>query len=228
MIYAHLATIKSREDNCLQVVNDILPHVDKLYIYFSKGYESIPLWTQSILAGDIQSKIVPILPKNDMGDAGKFERHHEEGYHVTIDDDIFYPKDFIERIVDGCKRHGKPVTFHGRSFGRPPVSSYYKDHVKHYKLTGDVPMDTEVQFPGTGCFCYHTDQVRFSLVDFPKANMADVWVGRKLKGIGCVCLAHDAGWVRLQDVGDDGIWGDYRDSGDDREQCRIVNEYLAA
>lgn len=223
MVIAHVATVAERSSNLAQVINDILPQVSKLYVYLSKGYESVPAWLD-LLRLKHDERIRPILPAYDKGDAGKFACHFEEGYHVTVDDDLFYPPDFVEKLVKGCQRYATPVSCHGRSFGSFPIESYYRSATETYRCLGEVKEDVAVQFPGTGVFCYHTSQIRFALNDFPQKNMADVWAGIKChqQKVRVMCLAHKEGWIRHQPINGGSIWAE--EHNNDQRQTEAVNE----
>src|ERR1700751_3970405 len=55
-------------------------------------------------------------PLGDIADNGKFyEADKVDGYHLTCDDDLIYPKDYIEKIINGIENNNRKavVGFHG-------------------------------------------------------------------------------------------------------------------
>lgn len=194
-ITAMLATIPEREKNMEMVVRGLLPQVDRVCVYLN-GHESPPeicrhprvTW-RGTCAGD-----------PDIGDAGKFA-FDAEGYVLTVDDDLFYPTDYVDTIKAGIDRYGV-VSFHGKRYDDLPVESYYRGFSANYRCLDAVEKDVQVHVPGTGVMGYHTDVVRFSLQDFRHPNMADAWVGLTLHraDVPVWCLAHEAGWIRHQPI----------------------------
>ena len=214
MKIATFATFPERDQFAQRVAEDILPQVDRLQIYFN-GYRAIPDWAK---AGTKESVIHGFLGQgeDDLGDAGKFFLHDEEdAYYIVIDDDLYYPPDFVEQLVAGIEKYGRQVavTFHGRLLN-PALSgrytSYYRGagHVlRSCRTLGTVKQDTYIHCPGTNAFAYHTDTIRFHIDDFKHywpdgRNMADIWTGIKCKaqGVPIVCLAHQQGWITHQPI----------------------------
>lgn len=97
---------------------------------------------------------------------------------LTCDDDLIYPPDYAVYMAKMCDHYGCPVSLMGRRILRP-LSSYYRDkggYIKHDWRTADGKA-VQVDIPGTGVFCYRTDQIRFTWDDFPLLNAADINVG---------------------------------------------------
>jgi hypothetical protein len=93
MIRAHLATFPPRAGILMRAVQSILPQVDRLCICLN-GYKRIP---EEI--GDL-TKVEAMIPETDLKDAGKFAFPvADDDLVFTIDDDIVYPPDHVERML---------------------------------------------------------------------------------------------------------------------------------
>lgn len=195
-VTATLASIPEREANLHTVVECLLPQVDRLAVYLN-GYGPVPRWLRRDRVLVHQSEHEEA---GDLGDAGKFFAVPPPGYHLVCDDDLVYPPDYAARMIGGVERYGRRavVTLHGKRFDRMPAGSYYRGWSSNYRCLDEVREDVPVHVPGTGCMAYHTSAVRFAREDFPRPNMADIWVARKCQAeaVPVFCLAHGAGWLR--------------------------------
>ncbi|WP_421158246.1 hypothetical protein [Aeromonas dhakensis] len=100
-ITAAMATYPAREHIYLDAVNSIIDQVDILYIYFN-GYENIP---DEILHHAKKEKIEYIIsPRSTLRASGKFSWIGTiPGFHLTIDDDIIYPSDYVSGLVNEAR-----------------------------------------------------------------------------------------------------------------------------
>lgn len=239
-IIATVATIRRRQDQLHRVLMDIWPQVDEVYVYlndYAQGDWNPPMAYPNVhpqFSGD-----EPPDPEGNLGDAGKFFPHdlHDNCYYITIDDDLLYPKDFVETLVAGIEKYQRSVavTFHGRVLNpfMSEYTSYYRgvgEQIASGRVLGSVPVDFPVHFPGTGAFAYHTDTIRFDITDFTRywpegRNMADIWAGIKLKKkrVPCICLAHEEKWITHQPINyQDTIFEQTKNK--DADQTRAINE----
>lgn len=204
LVIAHMATFAPRKANAKEVRRAIGPQVDRFWV-----------WDNSERA-------------MDLGDAGKFVWHDVRGYHICVDDDLFYPSDYVEVLVYWINKLGTPVSFHGRELDldNHPWSSYFRTAAKNkYQCLGAVKDVAQIHVPGTGVFGYHTDMIRFDIQDFPNGFMADVWAAKKMHESGVLChvAPHAEGWIKHQPI-DHGttLWALYQ--GKDDVQTRVLNE----
>jgi hypothetical protein len=119
MIIAGMATMPDRLPYLEKVVETIRPQVDVLRVYLN-NFEEVPGFLMSEEACLSQDA------KGDLGDAGKFywiDDQEGVGYshYLTIDDDIGYPDDYVERLAwEFDARQGKAVVgVHGSEFSNP-------------------------------------------------------------------------------------------------------------
>ena len=89
-----MATFPPRSGNLPQVVDRILPQVDRLNVVFNE-YHSVPHKYRN------RPGLCPIIPEEDTKDVGKFYPDVSDAEYVfLIDDDVEYPKDYITEMVD--------------------------------------------------------------------------------------------------------------------------------
>jgi hypothetical protein len=163
-------------------------------VALNDNHNNIPLFLYD-------TKINLFLTDNSLGDAFKFMNlmNTNEGYFLSIDDDLIYPPNYVEYMVGKSKEYGdnKVITIHGRNFSKFPVGSYYRSATERYSCLTKVKNDVKVQFGGTGVMCFHSSLLKIPLSYFRVANMADVWVGKYCieNNIEIICAKHDEGYI---------------------------------
>lgn len=195
-ITASVASMPSRERSLGMVVESILPQVGELWVYLNE-YKKVPSYLN-------HPKIKVFRSQNelgDLGDAGKFYNCHQvEGIHLTIDDDLVYPPDYVTQMVFHIEKHKRKyaITCHGRRFGKMPVASYYRGATENYACLQGQLSDAFVHCGGTGVMAYHTDTLKLSIADFPTANMADIWFAKVANDqkVPILSIAHQRGWIK--------------------------------
>ena len=195
-VWASLAAIPGRREILGRVVESLLPQVDRLNVYLN-GWPDVP----DCLLGDPRVVVARSQDHGDLGDAGKmFWVDEAPGYHLSCDDDILYPPDYAERVVEGIRSRGGRVVvgYHGVLL-RPHVESYRRDR-RVFRFGSALEEDTQVHLLGTGVSGWHAPTVRVSRGNFRVPNMADVWLAAlgQQKRLPFVCLRREAGW--LQDI----------------------------
>lgn len=210
MTTANIATLPSREKQLARTIKSLYNQVDLIYIRLN-DYKEAPDWVYD-------NKIRFKTGLNE-GDAAKF-REDAEGYYFTCDDDIIYPPDYVKKLKD--RLDGDIVTIHGKNF-HTPIESYYHGAFDKIRCDNETSTDKIVQIPGTGVMAFHTDTIKFNKEDFPRKNMADIWVGIKAKkeGIKINCIAKPRNWITIQHV-DTSIWEEEHEK--DWFQTRLIND----
>lgn len=203
MIVGKIASYPAREGVLKKSIKKILDQVERLELYLN-DYSTIPEWL---------TKISPKLKiylgrdcKGNLGDKGKF--YNIEKYTMsknkhlifTFDDDILYPKNYVKYMSDvlNCYNYKCCVGVHGYSFIKP-FSDYKKSRVSfHYRKSNKV--NRKVDILGTGTTAFASTLYPLRECDFNQINMADIWLGLKLKQnkISSICVKRDIDW--LQDV----------------------------
>lgn len=183
-----------RIDSLEKTIKSIYNQCDVINVALNDNHDDIPLFLYD-------TKINLYLTDNSLGDAFKFIdlMNTNEGYFLSIDDDLIYPSNYVEYMVGKSKEYGdkKVITLHGRNFSKFPVGSYYKSASERYSCLGKVKNDVKVQFGGTGVMCFHSSLLKIPLSYFRAANMADVWIGKHCieNNIEIICAKHDEGYI---------------------------------
>ena len=198
-IYAHCTTIPGREKALEETIASLLPQVDEIHL-FLHGYNPVEL--PDFLDTDLNPKIKLKydIEWGDNGDSDKFHSVKELlGYMLIVDDDLIYPPDYAERMIESIEKHDRKalITAHGSIMYPLPIANYYMD--RHtYPCLGDVTEEKKVQIGGTGVMAFHSD-IGFD-VDFQgkPVNMADVHVGiwALAKEIPIYVIPHLTGWIQ--------------------------------
>lgn len=196
-----IASIRNREKALEKVIQSlenqtVKPHQINVYL---NDYPRTPEFAKDL---KIKTNFTLGLAKENgnKGDAGKFHKIGEEkGYYLSCDDDLEYPVDYVENLLNGIEyyKRKKILTFHG-SLLRFPVRNYYKNR-KIFHFKHDVPEPVPVHVGGTGVMGFHTDTLKLNLADFKELNMADIWVALQAQEqkIGIVVAPHPEGWIKI-------------------------------
>ena len=217
MITAQLASIPERIETLEKTVKSLRPHVNTVYVALN-GYKDVP----GFLLGD--KNIISILMDNVLGDAGKFyDIEKRKGYILTCDDDIIYPPEYVSYMVNKVDEYQCIVSLLGRVYGTRPIKSFRKGYTENYRCLGDVSEDVVVDLGGTGAMAFHTDHVKVTMDDFPKKNMADIWMAKLAheQGVKIMAVKHRPKFVKYKDY-PDRIWI----HDDDKYQTEVLNSFL--
>ena len=113
-----------------------------------------------------------IILDNSKGDAGKFYFADKlKGYILTCDDDLIYPPDYVDKMIEGVKKYRCACTLHGRDYSRPVIG--FQQAFIGYPCLGDVLNDVKVDVGGDGVMCWHTDFLKVKFSDFKQKNMSN-------------------------------------------------------
>ena len=210
-VFASLATIPARVRGLRAVVEALLPQVDTLGVYLN-GHERVPAFLD-----DERVVVARSRESGDRGDAGKFFwAGARRGYQLVCDDDIAYPEDYVDRLVEGIERYGRraAVGFHG-SVLRDDVVDYHRSRTLLHFSRG-LAADRAVHVLGTGVAGYHASAIGVAPDDFATPDLADLHfalLGQRQR-VPFVCLARPDVWLReLPGFGKDSIYARSRRAG---------------
>lgn len=227
-----MASIKEREALLKISLRSLSEQCREIYVYLN-NYEAVPCWASEF------KNVRFLLGKEhlgDIGDAAKFYAiSSAEKYFISTDDDLEYPKDFVETLLLWQKRLKSKawVTTHGRVLGdiKAPIEGYHlKPHpnTKLFHGLRSVLSPYQVHFGGTGSLCLDVSQHTFPLdylLNSPKNN-ADIWVGLHCMSqkIPIVVIPHAQGWMKQQAT----IKGStiFEKKKETDEPAKHINEYL--
>jgi FkbM family methyltransferase len=196
-ITANMATIPERVDVLPNVVKSIIDQVDELNVYLN-GFTDLP---KCLLHYKI--KVFWSQRENgDLGDAGKFYRVGKtKGYFITIDDDLIYPRDYIQKTIAAIEAYDRKaiISFHGRVLKGVKILNYYsRSSLETYRCLNYVNGDHPVHIGGTGVMGFHYSAIKLDISDFEIPNMADVWLAKKaqMQEIPIMVIGHESEWIK--------------------------------
>ena len=166
----------------------------------------------------------------DLTDNGKFfflKEYKEPVYYLTCDDDIIYPKDYVDTMKKAIDRTNGIVTHHGRIL-TAPVKSYYRGRHKTFRCNGWVNKEKQIHVGGSGVMGWRTDIFNpINIYESENQRMSDLVIALEAakQGIKITILEHPVNYVIVQPVpNEDTIFGQERNG--DIKQTRIAAEVL--
>ena len=191
-----MASIPVRERGMLTVVDQLLPQCDRLYVCLN-DYAVVPA-----RLNDPKIVYKQFMGKEQISDHGKFYWNDQiDGYHFTVDDDILYPKNYVEHTIGQIEHYRRKavVGYHGTllllvNHGRLMISN--KVALQRLRFGDTLPANRQVYMLGTGVLAYHTQTMRY-MYRWLKHGGTDEQVSLfcQQHGIPMVCLAHNEGWL---------------------------------
>lgn len=196
-IYAGMATVAGNEVALRAAVMSLLPQVDGLFLYLN-GYSEVPGFLKGF--DKITCQLDPEGTR--YGDAGKFWglTQVQDAIYLTCDDDILYPQDYVERMVQElaeCKAQAV-LCVHGSLLVQPMEQFYSKGARSVLHFAGELIRRRQVHVPGTGTCAFHSATVYVTLDQFKAPNMADIWLTQHMsqQGIPAFAVPHKSAWLR--------------------------------
>jgi len=228
-VVACMATYPARRHIFLDSINTIIKQVDRLYVYLN-NYDEVP---EEILEHDYSDKIEYILdPSSRLRASAKFSWLSSVNCNViTIDDDILYPSDYVEKLLACSKRYGgnAVIGVHGSIFKK-----YVKDASKCresvFNFQNELSKDTEVHMLGSGTTLFPASVLRYIdaelLLKHPLANDELLAINMRNESISMIALRRDNDWMIGHPDMDYGIFEEKQLNGKIKsEVSKIVSKH---
>lgn len=216
-VTASMAAMPEREQLLEKTVASLLPQIDKLNIYLNE-WDNVPDFLNHEKINAIRSQDA----KGDLGAAGKFFWSREvRGIHLTVDDDIIYPPDYVHQMVECIEKYkGYAISFHGSKMLEEKKFRRREVHHFHRQIDNDIDVD----FIGTGVAGYDSDIVTIVPDDFLSNNWADGWfaIAARKRRIPLKVMAHEGSWIEAQKVTGRNIWAENRKEKNEKQ----INAWL--
>jgi hypothetical protein len=227
-VFVGVASIPSRETWLQTVVQRLLPQARHIGVYLN-GYVEVP----DFLNND-RVTVARSQEHGDIRDNGKFFflDQSESRYYATVDDDILYPPDYLERLA-GFLRNAEQVAavgVHGAIYPHPIIDMFSSRYLVHFE--DSLSHVTPVHLLGTGTTMI--DQVEWGLqfTEFGKPGMADVWFAAAAakRNAGLFVTRRSRRWLEKIDKATTVSGGALFFEGllDDREQVAILEKAVAS
>jgi hypothetical protein len=210
-----IASIPERERMLKKTVDSLISQVDNICVALN-NYDHIP----EFLWDEVYTKLY-----NKKGDSERYWCVDDiEGYILTCDDDLIYPANYVNIMINAVIKYGCVCTLHGRNYDRPVKG--FQQFFRGYPCLGDVMKDIEVDIGGTGVMCWHTDFLKVKYEDFQSANMADIWFSKLCheQKVKIMCITHRQSWLKYQ-YPEDTIWDQENKKGF-KEQTKLLQSFL--
>jgi len=157
-VYAFMATYPGGFEKVGKAINSLLNQskpFDQIILHVN-GEKRPPNLPKS-------SRLKVICSKKDFADNGKF-RHMNglSGYFFTVDDDIDYPNDYVEKMIEHIERFDRTTLIGVHAalipYG-PPISrwSHYRELRRSHVFTQQQASFNFVNVIGTGTMAFHSD-----------------------------------------------------------------------
>jgi hypothetical protein len=215
-----IASLPERKECLEETVFSLYDQIDKIVIGLN-NYDDVPYFLH-------MKKIECYLLDNSLGDAAKFYKIDEytNDYYFACDDDIIYPNNYCETLIQKSKKYNSIIGLHGVNVVKP-VKSYYKNRTVYHGFH-KLNSDTEVDLVATSSCLIDTSILKISLSDFPIPNMADIWLAdlAKKQNIKSYSIERGQGWLKYCDYMEDKwtIYDDFKNKKD-YEQTKIVSKW---
>lgn len=197
-IVACLASIPERVTHLEITIQSIISQIDHLYVYLN-DYPTVPSYLNN-------PKITYFLSQDhgDMAAAGKFYMIDtvKDGYYLCLDDDIIYPEDYVDKMVNTLVKYNNSVavSVHGSMFGEP--LEWYFERTTVFPFKDGMSSDKFVTLIGSGCLAFYRPSIKLTFSDFFPKVMCDLTFSVKAReqGLLLVTPKRKANWLIVQDV----------------------------
>jgi hypothetical protein len=171
MIIFSLATTQNREENLESIIPNILQQSDLVYVNLV-GYKKNP----EIL----KNKRIIINRFEQVGSEIRFFNYNnvpDDCYYFTIDDDILYPKDYTEVMINNMKLYNNQniCCVHGSNIDKKLNSKFYKKNRQVFHFKDELIENKEVMIPGVGTSCFYKRNMKLNISDYKTKNMSDTY-----------------------------------------------------
>lgn len=198
-----MATFPPRKQGMLKVLAALLPQCDKFYLYLNL-YDAIPSEIYDIPGAEKLN----VVPGPDLGSQAKlYWMGQDEGYYLTVDDDMIYPSDYVARMVRGVDKYGglAIVTAHGslfrlRSDMTPQPVGAMQDNRLLHAYDQSVPSDRAVHMCGNACTACMPRRIGISSEcrtgDLHSGDDADIAVWAQQHRVPIIRLQTPQKWIQ--------------------------------
>lgn len=198
-VSANLATYKPRIENgsLKRAVESLINQVDVVRVFANECDSQNAYLLELQRVYDI---VAIVQGERNLTDNGKFyflDHITEPEIYLTCDDDLIYPPDYVERMVEAIERYKCIVSFHGRQLLGTGID-YYTGHKSFHCLHG-VIHDEMVDVVGTGVCGFDTRYFHPKGLAFsPDQKMSDLIFSLEAakQGKQMGVLSHAPEWIK--------------------------------
>lgn len=192
-VFLGVASIPDRKALLAKTLESIIDQVDHIFVHLNH-YRTVPAFLQNPKISITRSQEF-----GDLRDTGKFlslERVPSNSIFFSIDDDIIYPSDYVEKMCETLAHSNYEcvVGVHGVVYPRKTQSFF--DRISFHFMR-ELPCDLPVSLLGTGTIAFPAGLIRPKMSHFPTHGMADIHFAKlaKLKGIPLIARSREDNWL---------------------------------
>ncbi len=198
LVHAGMATMPSRKRTACFAIRSILPQVDVLHLYLDR-FDEVPSFAEHPKIRITHSEDEPGLKAN--GKLLGMMNSPADAFYVTVDDDYWYPRDFVKRLVRNYKEVGRPAVIgvHGCTILKP-FESYMRDRCV---MTSWKPLRwrTSVDVVATCGNLHHLSDLRFDVRNWKVNNQVDLHFAEEMRRAKVEGHLVERGWFWLIPIG---------------------------
>lgn len=205
-VYVSMASTNTRA-SLRKSLDSLVDQADHIYVYLN-DYDTVPVWLKEYTGRRAKIEaVLGSLTNGNIKDNGKaYFLKRVRGYHFTCDDDLIYPKDYVQKMILQLQRYDNQavVGVHGINmtdvFVKNTSLRYYEYKSRTVAHFGKpVPYESRAMILGTGTTAYHTSALpELSYEDFPVPGMMDIWLAiyAKNHGIPMITIPRGKNWIQ--------------------------------
>lgn len=202
-----MCSIFNRINIMNKTIESLLPQVDKINVYLN-NYLYIPKFL-------LHEKITVSLSQHygDLNDTGKFFFNIPTGYHFTVDDDILYPPDYVQKMIMKIELYQKKaiICVHGTILP-DDIKHFFSKNRTTYSFKKGLNIDKFIHIPGTGTVAYHTSTFSSKCNNVEKyAGLIDIWLAiiAKKNNVPIISIEREDGWLKYIGIDDITLYNKY-------------------
>ncbi len=189
-----ISTVCERSSTFQTVFQGLVNQADRICVSLN-GYTEVPIFVRNESRVSYKINEVDLRRANHVWDW----MSDVEGTVFIADDDILYPDDYVQRMVDFLASHRNKIvaSVHGKWF-----DSQGKIGLTHFKF--ELPAGIQLDVAGVGTCSFHTDLLRPSLNDFPQVYFRDLQFSLlcRKNSIPIYAIPREVGWLKpLKTIG---------------------------
>lgn len=192
-VFIGLASIPQRRNSLEQVVRRLLPQCGQMGVYLN-NWDEVPYF--------LRNPKISVVRSQDHGDArdnGKFffVESSQLRYYASVDDDIEYPHDYIEKMLAHQSRVGAGLVGVHATYYPAELTSLLGDRfVAHFKEGFESLLPATLIGTGTALFDRFLVDLKYK--EFGAPGMADVWlaVAAKKRGLSLWTVPRPDRWLK--------------------------------
>ena len=192
-VFLGVASIPERKGLLEKTLESIIDQVDHIFVHLNH-YRTVPAFLHNPKISITRSQKI-----GDLRDTGKFfslDRVPSNSIFFSIDDDIIYPPDYVEKMCETLANSDYQcvVGVHGVVYPRKTTSFF--DRISFHFMR-ELPCDLPVSLLGTGTIAFPVSLLRPDMNHFPTHGMADIHFAKlaKLKGIPLIARSRQDNWL---------------------------------